>query len=152
MISEGQPKVLEYNVRFGDPETQPLVVRLKSDLLELMMFTAEGRLDQARIEWDRRAAVCVVLASGGYPGKYEKGKEITGVEEAEKDKDVVVFQAGTAEVEGRLVTAGGRVLGVTALGADIEKAQQKAYEAVAKIHFTGMHYRHDIADKALKGE
>ncbi len=151
MIDDGQPKVLEYNVRFGDPETQPLMVRLKSDLLDLMMLTVDGELDKASIEWDSRAAVCIVLASGGYPGSYEKGKEITGIEDAEKDPDVVVFHAGTALAGGRLVTAGGRVLGVTALGADIAKAQKKAYEAVEKIRFDGMHYRRDIADKALKG-
>ncbi len=150
MIADGEPKVLEYNVRFGDPETQPLVVRLKSDLLEIMMLTVEGKLDQAKIEWDSRAAVCVVLASGGYPGKYEKGREITGIDEAQSDRDVVVFQAGTARNGDRLVTAGGRVLGVTALGQDIKAAQQKAYEAVGKIHFDGMHYRRDIADKALR--
>lgn len=152
MISENQPEVLEYNVRFGDPETQPLMVRLKSDLVEIMLATAEGKLDKAKIDWDPRAAVCVVLASGGYPGKYEKGKEISGIEEANKDKDVVVFQAGTARVDGKLVTAGGRVLGVTALGKGIREAREKAYEAVDKIHFDGMHYRRDIADKALKGE
>jgi phosphoribosylamine--glycine ligase len=151
MIDEGQPKVLEYNVRFGDPETQPLMVRLKSDLLELMMHTVNGTLDEANIEWDSRASICVVLASGGYPGSYEKGKEITGIDEAEKDKDVVVFQAGTALDGDRLVTSGGRVLGVTALGEDIAAAQKKAYEAVAKIHFDKMHYRRDIADKAVKG-
>jgi phosphoribosylamine--glycine ligase len=149
MLCEGEPSVLEYNVRFGDPETQPLMARLKSDLLELMMLTVEGKLDEAAIEWDRRAAVCIVLASGGYPGKYEKGREITGLEEAEKDKDVVVFHAGTGLADGRLVTAGGRVLGVTALGADIAGARDKAYEAAGKIHFAGMHYRKDIAHKAL---
>lgn len=150
MITADGPKVLEYNVRFGDPETQPLVVRLKSDLVELMQLTVDGRLEEAVIEWDPRPAVCVVLASGGYPGKYEKGKEITGIEEAQKDKDVVVFHAGTALADDRLVTAGGRVLGVTALGADIADAKRRAYEALGKIHFDGMHCRGDIADKALK--
>jgi phosphoribosylamine--glycine ligase len=151
MIEEGQPKVLEYNVRFGDPETQPLMMRLKSDLLGLMMLTVNGSLEEAAIEWDSRAAVCIVLASGGYPGSYQKGRAITGIEEAEKDPDVVVFHAGTALSGDKLVTAGGRVLGVTALGGDIAAAQKKAYEAVAKIHFDGMHYRRDIANKALKG-
>jgi len=150
MIHEGEPKVLEYNVRFGDPETQPLMMRLKSDLLHLMMLTVEGRLDEAEIEWDNRPAVCVVLASDGYPGKYEKGLEIMGVEDAEMDADVVVFHAGTSRSNGKLVTAGGRVLGVTALGTDTASAQQKAYEAVKKINFKGMHYRTDIADKAVK--
>ncbi len=150
-ITEDGPKVLEYNVRFGDPETQPLLMRLRSDIVELMDLAARGELEQASIDWDPRPAVCVVLASGGYPGSYEKGKVITGIEDALKDEDVYVFQAGTALAGGKLVTAGGRVLGVTALGADIKAAKQKAYEAVDKIHFDGMHCRRDIADKALRG-
>ncbi len=150
MITQGGPRVLEFNVRFGDPETQPILARLKSDLLEAMLATCNGTLDKITLEWDSRAAVCVVMASGGYPDSYEKGKVITGLDEAQTDKDVIVFHAGTAEKDGQIVTAGGRVLGVTALGDGIAQAQAKAYKGVEKINFEKAYYRKDIADKAIK--
>ena len=150
MITAGGPRVLEFNVRFGDPEAQPILMRLKSDLLEVLLAVCQGRLDQVTLEWDRRPSVCVVMASGGYPGDYEKGKIITGLKEAEQLKDVVVYQAGTAKENGNIVTAGGRVLGVTALGETIADAKTRAYEAVDKIKFDGAYCRRDIADKAIK--
>ena len=150
MITGGGPRVLEFNVRFGDPETQPILMRLKSDLLEVCLAVCEGRLDEVTLEWDRRPAVCVVMASGGYPGDYEKGKKITGLDEAGQLQDVVVFHAGTAGKDGDIVTNGGRVLGVTALGAQIAGAKARAYEAVDKIKFDGAYWRRDIADKAIK--
>ncbi len=150
MITGGGPRVLEFNVRFGDPETQPILMRLKSDLLEVCLAVCDGKLDQVTLEWDRRPAVCVVMASGGYPGAYEKGKRITGVEEAEQLKDVVVFHAGTRRQDGDLVTNGGRVLGVTALGEQIADAKARAYKAVDKIKFDGAYCRGDIADKAIR--
>ncbi len=151
MFTPGGPKVLEFNCRFGDPECQPLMMRLKSDLVEAMVATAEHRLDEVTLEWDERAAVCVVMASGGYPDKYTKGFPITGIDEAEAlGSDIKVFHAGTAMAEGRLVNSGGRVLGVTALGATIAAAQKRAYQAVAKIHWQDCYYRHDIASKAIK--
>ncbi len=152
MITEEGPKVLEFNVRFGDPETQPILMRLKSDLMEPILATIEGTLGDTTIEWDERPSVCVVMASGGYPGKYEKGKEITGIEEAEALGDVKVFHAGTALSGGRLVTNGGRVLGVTAIGETVAAAQERAYDAVEKIHFEGAQYRTDIGDKAINRE
>jgi phosphoribosylamine--glycine ligase len=150
MITAGGPRVLEFNVRFGDPETQPILMRLKSDLLEVCLAVCEGRLDEVTLEWDERPAVCVVMASGGYPGDYEKDKKITGLDEADRLEDVVVFHAGTASKNGNIVTDGGRVLGVTALGQTISKAKSRAYEAVGKIKFEGAYFRRDIADKAIK--
>ena len=150
MITGGGPRVLEFNVRFGDPETQPILMRLKSDLLEIMLAVCDGRLDKVTLEWDPRPAVCVVMASGGYPGEYEKGKIITGIAQAEKLGDVVVFHAGTAAKNAGIVTNGGRVLGVTAMGQTIADAKAKAYGAVDKIKFDGAYYRRDIADKAIK--
>jgi phosphoribosylamine--glycine ligase len=150
MITQGGPRVLEFNVRFGDPETQPLLMRMKSDLLEIMEAVRDQRLEDVMIRWDPRPAVCVVMASGGYPGNYEKGKVITGLQEAGALPDVMVFHAGTEEQDGKIVTAGGRVLGVTALGNTIADAKARAYEAVEKIHFEKAVYRHDIADKALR--
>jgi phosphoribosylamine--glycine ligase len=152
MITAGGPRVLEFNVRFGDPETQPMLMRLKSDLLEACLAVCEQKLDEVTLEWDSRPAVCVVMASGGYPGDYEKGKVITGISEAEQLKDVVVFHAGTAMKDGSLVTAGGRVLGVTAVGGTIADAKKQAYEAVSRISFEGARYRRDIADKAIRGK
>jgi phosphoribosylamine--glycine ligase len=149
MLTQGGPRVLEYNCRFGDPETQPILMRLKNDLLDVMEAVCDGKLDKITLQWDRRPAVCVVMASGGYPGDYQKGIVITGIEEAEKLKDVVVFHAGTAKKDGQIVTSGGRVLGVTALGNTVADAQKSAYEAVNLIHFEGAHFRRDIADKAL---
>ncbi len=150
MITGGGPRVLEFNVRFGDPETQPILARLRSDLLEVLLAVCDGTLDRVTLEWDSRPAVCVVMASGGYPGDYEKGKKITGLEEAQKIEDVVVFHAGTKDVNGDIVTNGGRVLGVTALGDTIKQAKQRAYKGVEKIKFDGAYCRRDIADKAIK--
>ena len=150
MVTAAGPRVLEFNVRFGDPETQPILMRLKNDLLEVILAVCNGRLDGITLTWDQRPAVCVVMAAGGYPGEYEKGKEITGLKEAAAIKDVVVFHAGTKKLDGRIVTNGGRVLGVTALGETISAAKQKAYEAVEKIKFDDAYYRKDIADKAIK--
>jgi phosphoribosylamine--glycine ligase len=150
MITSGGPRVLEFNVRFGDPETQPILMRLQSDLLEVCLAVCNGTLDEAFLKWDPRPAVCVVMASGGYPDEYEKGKVITGLDQAGQLTDVVVFHAGTKEENGNVVTSGGRVLGVTALGANIAAAKTRAYEAVERIRFDGAYYRHDIADKAIQ--
>jgi len=150
MITGGGPRVLEFNVRFGDPETQPILMRLKSDLLQVCLAACDGTLDQISLEWDPRPAVCVVMASGGYPGDYEKGKKITGLEEADGMQDVIVFHAGTKGEDGDIVTSGGRVLGVTALGETIDDAKARAYRAVDKIKFDGAYCRRDIADKAIE--
>ena len=150
MFTPGGPKVIEFNCRFGDPECQPLMMRLKSDLVEVMLATAEHRLDEISLEWDSRPAVCVVMSSGGYPGDYAKGFPISGIDEADKLDGVKVFHAGTAVRDGRLVNSGGRALGVTALGQTIAAAQKRAYEAVAKIHWEGCYCRKDIAGKAIK--
>ena len=149
MVTQEGPKLLEFNCRFGDPETQVLLPRLKSDLVDLLEATIDGKLDTIQPEWDARAAVCVIMASGGYPGDYAKGKAITGIADAEALEGVTVFHAGTQRVEGEIVTSGGRVLGVTALGADLKAAQARAYEAVAKIHFEGATFRRDIGAKGL---
>ena len=150
MLTRQGPKVLEYNCRFGDPEHQTIMPRLQDDPLLLLHAVAKGERLPSTVRWRPEAAVCVVLASGGYPGEYQTGKSISGIEEAEKLPDVTVFHAGTALEDGRLVTAGGRVLGVTALGADIPAAIARAYDAVAKICFEGIHFRKDIGRKALK--
>ena len=149
MFTPAGPKVIEFNCRFGDPECQPLLMRLKSDLLPILIAVAEHKLDQVSIEWDERPAVCVVMSSRGYPGPYEKGIEITGIEEANAIEGVKVFHAGTATVGEILVTNGGRVLGVTAIGDTIADAQEKAYGAVTKIQFEGAYWRNDIGDKAI---
>jgi phosphoribosylamine--glycine ligase len=148
----GSPRVVEFNVRFGDPETQPLMLRMQGDLVPLLEGAARGSLDEAQApEWSD-AAVCVVMASGGYPRAYEKGKRIRGLEQLEDDPDVEVFHAGTARAaDGGLETSGGRVLGVTARGPDVALARRRAYEAADKIHFEGAHLRRDIADRALRG-
>ncbi len=150
MIKDQSAQVLEFNCRFGDPEAQPILMRMKTDLMDLLEAAVEGRLDSMEIEWDPRTAVCVVLASSGYPGRYETGKVIHGLDEVEGMEDVMVFHAGTARAGNNYVTAGGRVLGVTALGDNVQKAIDRAYEAVAKISWEGMHYRTDIGQKALK--
>ncbi|KPL23406.1 MAG: phosphoribosylamine--glycine ligase [Phycisphaerae bacterium SM1_79] len=150
MITGGGPRVLEFNVRFGDPETQPILMRLRSDLLEVLLAVCDGTLDQISLKWDPRPAVCVVMASGGYPGDYQKGKKITGLKDAERLEDVVVFHAGTKDRDGDIVTSGGRVLGVTALGQTVADAKTTAYQAVDKIKFEGAYCRRDIADKAIK--
>jgi len=151
MITETGAHVVEFNCRFGDPETQAILPRLRSDLLPLLEATIDGKIDNYIIEWDERAAVTVVLASGGYPGKYETGRPISGLDDAAKLKDVQVFHAGTRSANGEIVTAGGRVLAVTALGSTIEGARTRAYEAVSAIHFEGCHYRRDIALGAVSG-
>ncbi|HEY6070820.1 MAG TPA: phosphoribosylamine--glycine ligase, partial [Chthoniobacterales bacterium] len=139
------PRVLEFNCRFGDPETQALLPRMKSDLLPLLQATIDGQIDKCEIEWDARASVAVVLASAGYPGKYETGKPISGLDQAAKLDGVQIFHAGTKLANGEVVTAGGRVLAVTALGSSIAVARVRAYNAAALIQFEGCHYRHDIA-------
>ncbi len=149
MIHNGQPKVLEFNARFGDPETQPVFMRLKSDLVPILQSCLQGNLSQCQIEWDRRASVCVVMASKGYPGTYEKGKRIDGLEEVSRMEDIFIFHAGTALKDQEVVTNGGRVLGVTGLGENIPKAIERTYQAVEKISWEGVHYRKDIGKKAL---
>ena len=150
MIQDGRPKVLEFNCRFGDPECQPIVMRMKGDLVPVLEACIDGTLDRVSLEWDPRPAVCVVMASGGYPGSYTKGHAIRGLDEAARLDDVVVFHAGTRREGDRVVTAGGRVLGVTALGEDIPGAIRRAYEAVERISWEGVHYRRDIGRKALR--
>ena len=149
MIGEQGPKVLEFNARFGDPETQPLMMRLKSDLVPILEAVADGTLDNVTPEWDERATVTVVMAAGGYPESYRKGDVIEGLEDAAALENVVVFHAGTKPDNGRTVTAGGRVLGVTALGADVARAIERAYQAVELISFDGVHFRRDIGKKAM---
>jgi phosphoribosylamine--glycine ligase len=150
MLTAAGPKVLEFNARFGDPETQPLMMRLQGDLVEAMAATCRHRLDEVTLGWDARSAVCVVMASGGYPDQYAQGHQISGIEQAEADPDVKVFHAGTAIQDGKLVNSGGRVLGVTALGQTVADAQKRAYQAVGKIHWEGCYYRRDIAAKAIR--
>jgi len=152
IIRDEKVKVLEFNARLGDPEAQPLLTRLKSDLIPVLQATIDGKLSNLKVEWDPRSTVCVVMASGGYPGSYEKGKVISGLEEAAKVAGTFVFHAGTALKEGKVVTNGGRVLGVTALGDGIRGAIEKAYEAAGKISWEGAYYRKDIGQKALKRE
>ena len=150
MIKGDSVKVVEFNCRFGDPETQVVLPLLDGDLAEIMLACATGTLDKVEVAWHDKAAVCVVMASGGYPESYEKGKEITGLAAAEEDKDLVVFHAGTKEADGKIVTSGGRVLGVTAVDASIKAARDRAYAAVEKIAFEKNFYRKDIAWRALK--
>ncbi len=150
MITFDGPMVLEFNVRFGDPETQAILPRMKSDIVELMMASCEGRISEIELEWDKQSCVCVVMSSGGYPGEYEKGKEISGLKDAEAIEDTVIFHAGTKKEENRIVTSGGRVLGVTSLGGGIEKAIELAYQAVDKINFERCFFRRDIGAKAYK--
>jgi len=150
MVCDGKPYVLEFNCRFGDPEAQPILMRLDSDLFDALMAAADGRLNNIDLTWKDETSVCVVLASGGYPGSYEKGKTIKGLDPLKKRDDIMVFHAGTSTKKGGFVTSGGRVLGVTSLGKDIENAKNNAYRAIDKIHFAGMHYRKDIGDKAIK--
>lgn len=165
MVTKEGPKVLEFNVRFGDPETQAVLMRLDSDLVEAMLWTvSDGAQQRPQMKWSKSASVCVVVSSGGYPGPYEKGKEIFGLDDAEKSRDVMVFHAGTQKISSvplpasffllpseqvRYVTDGGRVLGVAALGATVAEAAEKVYRAVSRIHFDGMHYRRDIGRRAF---
>jgi phosphoribosylamine--glycine ligase len=148
LTSKG-PKVVEFNSRFGDPETQVVLPLLQTDLVEIMLAVAQGRLDSIDVNWYDKKALCVVMASGGYPGSYEKGKVITGVGEAESNKDVIVFHAGTETKDGKTVTSGGRVLGVTAVADSYENCIKKAYAGVEKIKFDGAHFRHDIGRRLL---
>jgi len=151
MLTPRGPMVLEFNCRFGDPETQPILMRMESDLVEAMEASIDGRVSEGDFKWSSDATVCVVIASGGYPEVYEVGKKITGLSEAAKIEGAKVFHAGTSrDQSGNFYTAGGRVLGVTARAADLSAAVERAYAAVEKIHFDGMHYRKDIAARALK--
>jgi len=150
MIDHDKIKVLEFNARFGDPEAQPLLIRLKNDIIDIMDAVIEGRLDQCRLDIDERASVCVVMASGGYPGVYSKRFPIYGLDDARKIRNVIVFHSGTASVEGSVFTNGGRVLGVTALGDSVKEAIATAYQAISKITWEGVHYRRDIGQKALR--
>ena len=149
MIRDGQPRVVEYNARFGDPEAQPLLMRMKSDIVPVLQACARGELQQDSIDWYDKAAVCVVMASGGYPGAFEKGLPIAGLERAAMLDDLVVFHAGTKLKEGQIVNNGGRVLGVTGLGNSVREAIDKAYEGVAAIDWQDVHYRKDIGARAL---
>jgi phosphoribosylamine--glycine ligase len=150
MLTKSGPKVLEFNARFGDPETQVYLTRLETDLLELLSASVDGTLANLETKWNSMASVCVIMASGGYPGSYLKGKVIHGLEEASRLPTTKVFHAGTAGSGDQIVTSGGRVLGVTALGKDLKSAQAAAYAAVEKIHFDGAHFRRDIAAKAFQ--
>jgi phosphoribosylamine---glycine ligase len=150
MVTDAGPKVLEFNCRFGDPETQAILPRLKSDLVELIEASIDDEIDMAKPDWDERPCVSVVLSSGGYPGEYETGFEIEGLDALDKARDVYVFHAGTKSADGKTVTAGGRVLNVTALGSDIRDAIDRCYNAVNLIEFEGMHFRRDIGHRALK--
>ena len=150
MLTDDGPKVLEFNCRFGDPEAQVLLPLLASDPIDVMLACAEGRLDKVDVQWRSQARVGVVMTSGGYPGAYEKGKPITGIEDAEQDPGVTVFHAGTAlKKDGGLVTSGGRVLGVCAMGNSLREAQQKANAACEKIHFDGAFSRQDIGCRVM---
>src|SRR5262244_1707240 len=150
MITKNAPKVLEFNVRFGDPECQPIMMRLKSDLVPLLEATIDGKLSQVQPEWHEDPAVCVVLSARGYPGSYDKGAQIRGLDKLVHWDKGFVFHAGTAKENGRWITSGGRVLGVTARGNDISNAVKNAYSAVSQINWDGMHYRRDIGHRALK--
>jgi len=150
MMTARGPMVLEFNCRFGDPETQPILMRLESDLVEALEASIEGRVSDGDFRWSADASVCVVMASGGYPGTFEVGKKIMGLEDAGKVQGAKVFHAGTSKRDGAYYTAGGRVLGVTARAADLPTAVQRAYDVVSKIGFEGAHYRKDIAARALK--
>jgi phosphoribosylamine--glycine ligase len=151
MLTKNGPKVLEFNARLGDPETQVYLTRLENDLVELLDASVSGTLGRFELKWSEMASVCVVMASGGYPGSYAKGKVIRGLDDAAQLPNTKVFHAGTAKSDGHVVTSGGRVLGVTALGKELKSAQAAAYSAVEKVHFDGAQFRRDIAAKALCG-
>ncbi|GBC99975.1 Phosphoribosylamine--glycine ligase [bacterium HR17] len=152
MFTKAGPKVLEFNCRFGDPETQAVLPLLETDLVEICEAVIDERLHEVKTQWRDGACICVVMASAGYPGAYEKGKIITGIDDAEREEGVIVFHAGTAQKDGQLVTSGGRVLGVTAVGNNFADAAEKVYRAVSKIHFDGAHYRRDIFPRSeVKG-
>lgn len=149
MIKDGQPRVVEYNARFGDPEAQPLLMRMKSDIVPVLQACARGELQQDSIEWHEKAAVCVVMASGGYPSAFDKGLAISGLEDAAQIDELMVFHAGTSFKDGQVVNNGGRVLGVTGLGDTVKAAIDKAYQGVAAIDWQDVHYRKDIGARAL---
>ncbi|MBE6011960.1 MAG: phosphoribosylamine--glycine ligase, partial [Lachnospiraceae bacterium] len=149
ILTQKGPKVIEYNARFGDPETQSVMLRLKTDLLEILLACQEGTLDKIKIQWEDNAAVCVVMASGGYPENYEKGFEIKGLNFYKSSQDIIIFHAGTKEKGTNILTNGGRVLSVCARGKTIEEARNKAYEAAETISFDGAFYRKDIALKGI---
>ncbi len=150
MIRNGEARVLEFNARFGDPETQPVMARLDTDLVEIIEAILDERLSTLTIRWKPESAVCIVIASGGYPGNYEKGREISGLDKAAAIEDVMVFHSGTAMKNGAFVTDGGRVLGVTGLGSTVAVAIKNAYQGAREIHFNGAHYRSDIGARALE--
>jgi phosphoribosylamine--glycine ligase len=150
MIVEGKPFVLEYNCRFGDPETQPIIMKLDTDFFDILMAIEEEQLDKVDIKWKIGSSICVVISASGYPGDYENGQIITGLNDIEEDDELAVFHAGTSYVNGNFVTNGGRVLGVTAYGNDINEARSKAYDVIKKIKFDGMYYRKDIGHLAIK--
>jgi phosphoribosylamine--glycine ligase len=149
MMTDAGPRVLEYNARFGDPETQVIMARMKSDLVPVLKGVADGQLGEFKMEWTKEPAICVVLAAGGYPGEVETGKEVKGLAALKGLPDLLVFHAATALRDGKVVTVGGRVLGITASGQNLDAAVQRAYDAAQKIHFDGMQYRKDIGQKAL---
>jgi phosphoribosylamine--glycine ligase len=149
MITDKGPRTLEFNARFGDPETQVILARMRSDIVPILQGVAEGNLKESKIDWAKEPAVCVIIASKGYPETPETGKVVSGLDALKKEGDVVVFHAATAPKDGKVVTCGGRVLGVTALGVNLDAAVTRAYQAVSKIKFDGMHYRTDIGKLAL---
>lgn len=150
MISGEDVKVLEFNARFGDPEAQPILTLLENDIIPILLSIIEENLSSIELTWKKAASVCIVVASGGYPGTYSKGKEISGIDEVEKLPEIVIFHAGTSMKENKFVTSGGRVIGITALGSDLKDAIDKAYCAANRIYFEGIHFRKDIGKKALK--
>jgi phosphoribosylamine--glycine ligase len=150
MMTARGPQVLEFNARFGDPETQAILLRLESDLVEALVACTNGSLAETKLRWSPGAAACVIASSSGYPGSYKTGIPITGLADAAKVPGVQVFHSGTSRAEGQVLTAGGRVLGVTAAAPSLEEALARAYEAMALIHFDGMYYRRDIGHRALK--
>jgi phosphoribosylamine--glycine ligase len=151
MLTARGPMVLEFNCRFGDPEAQVILMRMESDLVEAIEASIDGRVSEGDFKWSADSSICIVLASGGYPGGYEVGKPITGIEEASGVPGVKVFHAGTSKRDAQFHTAGGRVLGVTARASDLGTAVEHAYDAAARVHFDGIHYRKDIAVRALAG-
>jgi phosphoribosylamine--glycine ligase len=150
MLTSSGPKIIEYNVRFGDPETQVILPRLKTDLAEILLAMSEGRLDKLSLSWREGAAATIVLVASGYPGKYEQGKRIHGLEDAAKMEGVKIYHAGTTAMEGAIYSAGGRVLNVTAVGDTLRQALDRAYAAAERIEFEGKDYRKDIGRKGLE--
>ncbi len=150
MITDGEARVLEYNVRFGDPEAQVVLPLLETDLLDIFQAVLDGNLSELSLKWSKQKAVCVIMASGGYPEKYQTGYQIRGLEEIGRQEDIMIFQAGTKKEQGKIYTAGGRVLGVTALGEEFQSTRERAYRAAAGIDFQGAHYRSDIADLTVR--